>query len=268
MRKFSLFLLLSAAAVPALAAPGDNGRRHHDDGNSTEQSQSRPQRSREVQQPNGGEQRSYRAQQVESSQAQRGERTQSNQQGLAQVREQFRQQHEQQAQVAATQSNRSERVREWRQSGSTSGTQTNWQARQRQVRTIPDSNVANGTRPGGRQAYENRRRSDYRSGNYTRWTNNWRNDRRYDWNNYRNQHRSIFRIGFYSDPFGYSYRNWSIGSFLNAGYYGSSYWLNDPWQYRLPPAYGPYRWVRYWDDALLVNIYTGQVEDVIHNFFW
>ena len=51
-------------------------------------------------------------------------------------------------------------------------------------------------------------------------------------------------------------------------YYGSSYWLNDPWQYRLPPAYGPYRWVRYWDDALLVNIYTGEVVDVIHNFFW
>ena len=51
-------------------------------------------------------------------------------------------------------------------------------------------------------------------------------------------------------------------------YYDQSFWLNDPWQYRLPPAYGPYRWVRYWDDALLVNIYTGQVEDVLHNFFW
>ena len=46
------------------------------------------------------------------------------------------------------------------------------------------------------------------------------------------------------------------------------FWLNDPWQYRLPPAYGPYRWVRYCNDALLVNIYTGQVVDVIHGFFW
>jgi len=26
--------------------------------------------------------------------------------------------------------------------------------------------------------------------------------------------------------------------------------------------------VRYYDDALLVNIYDGQVVDVIHNFFW
>ena len=118
------------------------------------------------------------------------------------------------------------------------------------------------------QAFQNRRRTDYRNGNYTRWTNNWRNDRRYDWNNYRNHHRSAFRIGFYYDPFGWSYRPWSIGSYMYPSYYDQSFWLNDPWQYRLPPAYGPYRWVRYWDDALLVNIYTGQVEDVLHNFFW
>ena len=48
----------------------------------------------------------------------------------------------------------------------------------------------------------------------------------------------------------------------------SNYWLNDPWQYRLPPAYGPYRWVRYYNDALLVDIYSGQVVDVIYGFFW
>ena len=39
--------------------------------------------------------------------------------------------------------------------------------------------------------------------------------------------------------------------------------------YRLPyRAAGHVRWVRYWDDALLVDIYTGEVVDVIHNFFW
>jgi hypothetical protein len=36
----------------------------------------------------------------------------------------------------------------------------------------------------------------------------------------------------------------------------------------LPPVYGPYRWVRYWDDALLVDVRSGRVVDVIHNFFW
>ena len=56
-----------------------------------------------------------------------------------------------------------------------------------------------------------------------RWTNNWHNDRRYDWNRYRNQHRSIFRLGVYYDPFGYGYRRWSIGFILWPSYYGSSY---------------------------------------------
>ena len=46
------------------------------------------------------------------------------------------------------------------------------------------------------------------------------------------------------------------------------YWIQDPWQYRLPQVYGPYRWVRYYDDVLLVDIYSGEVVDVIHNFFW
>ena len=31
---------------------------------------------------------------------------------------------------------------------------------------------------------------------------------------------------------------------------------------------GPYRWVRYYDDALLVDIYSGEVVDVIYDFFW
>ena len=101
-----------------------------------------------------------------------------------------------------------------------------------------------------------------------RWSNDWRRDHRYDWHSYRNNHRSLFRIGRYYDPYGWGYRRFSIGFNLWPSYYGSSFWLNDPWQYRLPPAYGPYRWVRYYDDALLVNIYDGQVVDVLYNFFW
>jgi Ni/Co efflux regulator RcnB len=51
-------------------------------------------------------------------------------------------------------------------------------------------------------------------------------------------------------------------------FYSERYWINDPWQYRLPDVYGPYRWVRYYEDALLVDVTTGQVVDVIENFFW
>ena len=101
-----------------------------------------------------------------------------------------------------------------------------------------------------------------------RWSGDWRRDYRYDWRRYRDRNRTLFRLGSYYDPYGWGYRRFSIGLNLWPSYYGSNYWMNDPWQYRLPPAYGPYRWVRYFDDALLVNIYTGQVVDVLYNFFW
>ena len=61
---------------------------------------------------------------------------------------------------------------------------------------------------------------------------------------------------------------YGVGWRLWPSYYRNSFWLNDPWQYRLPPAYGPFRWIRYYDDALLVNIYTGEVVDVVYDFFW
>ena len=44
--------------------------------------------------------------------------------------------------------------------------------------------------------------------------------------------------------------------------------FNDPWAYRLPEAYDDFRWVRYYNDALLVDVYTGEVVDVIQNIFW
>lgn len=105
-------------------------------------------------------------------------------------------------------------------------------------------------------------------GRRDRWSSDWRRDRRYDWRHHRSRYGSLYRLGRYYDPFGWGYRRFSIGYSLRPSYYSSNYWLNDPWSYRLPPAYGPYRWVRYYDDALLVNIYSGQVVDVIHNFFW
>ena len=117
---------------------------------------------------------------------------------------------------------------------------------------------------------DGRRDGRYRDGDRDgrRWSGDWRRDNRYDWRHYRSRYSNIYRLGRYHDPYRYGYRRFSIGLFLGAGYYGNNYWLNDPWQYRLPPAYGPYRWVRYYNDALLVNIYSGEVVDVIYGFFW
>ena len=100
------------------------------------------------------------------------------------------------------------------------------------------------------------------------WNTNWRHNHRYDWHNWRNRHRSLFRLGLYSDPFGWGYQPYSIGWRMWPSYYGSSFWLHDPWQYRLPYAPPGTRWIRYYEDAILVDTWNGQVVDVIYNFFW
>jgi len=100
------------------------------------------------------------------------------------------------------------------------------------------------------------------------WRRDWRRDRRYDWRRWRDRDRSRFHIGFYFDPFGWNYRRYGIGWRLWPSYYSNRYWLHDPWSYRLPYAPWPYKWVRYWDDAMLVNTRTGEVVDVIYDFFW
>ena len=99
-------------------------------------------------------------------------------------------------------------------------------------------------------------------------TRHWRNDNRYDWQDHRRRHRSLFHLGFYYDPFGWNYRPYQVGWRLWPSYYSSNYWLNDPWQYRLPYAPPGMRWIRYYDDAILVDTWNGEVVDVIYNFFW
>ena len=109
--------------------------------------------------------------------------------------------------------------------------------------------------------------SRWRDSNH-RWRGDWRSDRRYDWRNHRRRYSSLFNFGFYRDPFGWGYQPFSIGWRMWPSYYSRSYWLNDPWQYRLPYAPPGYRWIRYYDDAILVDTWDGQVVDVIRSFFW
>ncbi|MFZ2996910.1 RcnB family protein [Sphingobium sp.] len=120
--------------------------------------------------------------------------------------------------------------------------------------------------------WNNGRRFDDRTrwSTQQRWNNGWRQDRRYDWNSYRSRYGDRYRLGDYRAPRGwnYGYRQFSVGIVLDRLLYSNSYWLNDPSSYRLPPAYGTLRWVRYYDDAMLVDIRDGYVVDVIHDFFW
>ena len=132
-----------------------------------------------------------------------------------------------------------------------------------------------GNRAGSWQGSWQARRGDDR-GRYDRWRdgqrwdNRWRSNNRYDWRAYRTRNRYAYHLPRYYAPrgWGYGYRRFSIGVTLGSVLYSDNYWISDPYSYRLPPAYGPYRWVRYYNDALLVDIRSGYVVDVVHDMFW
>ncbi|MCC2976693.1 RcnB family protein [Sphingomonas sp. PL-96] len=135
-----------------------------------------------------------------------------------------------------------------------------WRDRDDRRRSFADRNWRDDTRQ--RQSWDDRRS----------WSRSWRSDRRYDWNGYRQANRNVYRLPRYYPPsgygYGYGYQRFSIGLTLGSMLYGSGYWINDPYAYRLPPADGPYRWVRYYNDALLVDLETGEVVDTVYDLFW
>ena len=140
-----------------------------------------------------------------------------------------------------------------------------------------DIGRSNAGRPGDRRWGADRwqagtvyRGDDRRFGNGRDWSRDWRNDRRYDWGRYRQSNRGLYRLPRYYAPsdWDYGYRRFSIGVTLSAGLWDQSYWIDDPYEYRLPPADGPYRWVRYYNDALLIDIETGEVVDTVYDIFY
>ena len=100
------------------------------------------------------------------------------------------------------------------------------------------------------------------------WSRDWRGDRG-SWDSWRSRNSDRFRSPpRYNAPRGYSYSRWYPGTRINSGFYDRSYWISDPGYYNLPRATGNYRWVRYFNDVLLVNVRTGQVADIVYDFFW
>ena len=116
---------------------------------------------------------------------------------------------------------------------------------------------------------EQGRFDERRHDNNRGWNRGWRQDRRYDWSDYRSANRGAYRLPRYYAPYGsgYGYRRFGIGVTLSSVLFGQNYWIDDPYDYRLPPAYGPYRWVRYYDDALLVDVRSGIVVDTVYDIF-
>lgn len=296
MRRIVLSLLLaSAAASPALAQDRGDDHGHHqqaraeranngDNANRSQQQQSPPQNAARPEQRQAvaqGQRGGFDRSQLEQRQAvAQGQRRGFDRAQFERGRQQQVQVQQQQQQVQVQQQpaygyrgynggyagaqrvqggqyarpNGYQDARSWNQQGG--------DYRQRQVvqQQIVQQQIV-------RQQYAQQQAYQRNQGTSGGWNRDWRNDRRYDWRNYRERNRSIFRLGVYFDPFGYGYRSFDIGYQLQSVYFGQQYWI-DPAMYELPYPPPGTQWVRYWNDALLVDMYSGQVVDVIHNFFW
>lgn len=115
---------------------------------------------------------------------------------------------------------------------------------------------------------------------------------RYDWHNYQPGHRPSdwdqrnHGVNFhsyqwnrtaqvryhygrpYDPPHGYYYTRWVYGQVFPTIFWTQNYWLTDYYSFGLDnPPYG-YVWVRYGPDALLVNVYNGQILSVEYGVFY
>jgi Ni/Co efflux regulator RcnB len=92
-----------------------------------------------------------------------------------------------------------------------------------------------------------------------------RDYRRDDWRSYRNTNRNVYARGNWNANF--RYQSFNRGGRISNSYYAPRYYINDYARYRLPrPGYNQ-RWVRHYNDVLLVDVRGGRVIDVIHNFY-
>ncbi|WP_341208055.1 RcnB family protein [uncultured Sphingomonas sp.] len=97
----------------------------------------------------------------------------------------------------------------------------------------------------------------------------WQRDRREwraDMQRWRAGHRDLYARGGWQAPF--RYQSFRPGTRIGPNYYGARYVIADPWRYRLPAAPVRARWVRHYDDALLVDYRRGVVLDVVRGFYF
>jgi Ni/Co efflux regulator RcnB len=76
-----------------------------------------------------------------------------------------------------------------------------------------------------------------------------------------------FRIGPYQRPAGWVAHHWAYGQILPRAYWASQFVLADYWLFSLEVPPVGYEWVRDDDDALLVNISTGEILQVEYGVF-
>ena len=94
-------------------------------------------------------------------------------------------------------------------------------------------------------------------------------DRRWardDWRSWRQNHRDVYAGAGWRAPFRYT--AFQPGARIQPAFYGNQYVIAQPWRYHLPTARPGTRWVRHYNDVLLVDYGRGSVVDVLRGFFF
>jgi hypothetical protein len=122
---------------------------------------------------------------------------------------------------------------------------------------------------GGRDRSGDRGRNDNGRWN-DRYGNGQWNGRSWQGRDYRRAYNAErrFRAGAYNRPNGWYYRRWTLGSILPSLFFSQNYWLDDYSAYGLPYPPPGAVWVRYGNDALLVDEWSGEVIQVIYGMFY
>jgi len=293
MRKALIGLLIATTAASPLAAQ-DNGWHGRGDGEHHQRAegQQRPQRQerQQAQQQQPQVQQQQQQQQRQGGwqgrqQAQAQQQVQVQQQAVQQQQRAYRQGYQGQQGARAGYSQQQDAYRQQIEASRAANRQVSQGMPERYQRRAAE-NEANYERQLTQQRYGREGQRSYQGQNYqgrqgydrqnyqgsrsrVQWNRTWRNDNRYDWQRYRYSNRGIFRSPYYAPRgYGYGYNRLSIGGLLDQIFWGRDYWIADPYEYRLPAAPYGTQWVRYYNDVVLVDVYTGEVIDVIYDFFW
>lgn len=82
------------------------------------------------------------------------------------------------------------------------------------------------------------------------------------------QANQSFSIGPYHPPVAHwSSRRWAYGQLLPRQYWGRQYVIGDYWLFALSVPPVGFEWVRYGNDALLINMATGEILQVVYDRF-
>lgn len=143
-----------------------------------------------------------------------------------------------------------------------------------------DNNRHDNNRPDNSRHDNDRHNSNNNwNGSNDRHGNNWNNNNNHNSNhgswqgkfNRRNvtaQHHYRYRGNSWRWPSGYRYQRWAFGMTLPSLFWGSNYWISDYSNYGL--AYPPPGtvWVRYGNDAILIDRYSGEILEVVYGQFY